>query len=174
MANRVSFSYEELTLADISAYFENVQAGLFGLFSKQSIAPHQHYSQNIYDEVLEKSLTELDVSSSFLVLSSLEATIRLDYLRRVYDRRRDSLSRAMRLLHRRKENHARLEGDLIRLWRQETDMSKALLGELAGAFRYRHWLAHGRYWKPKLGRKYDYLSVFGLAQEFDDALLAYC
>lgn len=58
--------------------------------------------------------------------------------------------------------------------RQETCMSKALLGELAGAFRYRHWLAHGRYWQPKLGRKYDYLSVFGLAYEFNEAMVAYC
>ena len=38
-----------------------------------------------------------------------------------------------------------------------------LIGDLRGAFRFRHWLAHGRYWNPKLGQKYDFVSVYSLA-----------
>jgi len=40
------------------------------------------------------------------------------------------------------------------------DMS-SLIGELKGAFRFRHWLAHGRYFQP--GRKYDYRGLYVLA-----------
>jgi hypothetical protein len=50
------------------------------------------------------------------------------------------------------------------LWKQEFPTQKLLLGELKGALNYRHWLAHGRYWEPKLGRKYDYESLYLLVQ----------
>jgi hypothetical protein len=42
---------------------------------------------------------------------------------------------------------------------------RSLIGELRGAFRFRHWLAHGRYWTPKLGRRYNYEDVYALADE---------
>ncbi|AMV41774.1 hypothetical protein [Paraburkholderia caribensis] len=174
MADRVSFSNEEQTLDDIAIYYLDVQAGLFEFFSGDSQTLLQRYSGEKIDEAQERALAELDMTSSLSVLSSIEAAIRLDYLRRVYGRWRDPLSKAMKLLHQEKENNARLEDDLIRLWREETDLSKVLLGELVGAFRYRHWLAHGRYWKPKLGRKYDYQSVFEIAQEFSAAMGEYC
>jgi len=40
-----------------------------------------------------------------------------------------------------------------------------LINALQGAFKYRHWLAHGRYWVPKYGQKYDFDSVYVLARE---------
>jgi hypothetical protein len=42
---------------------------------------------------------------------------------------------------------------------------KSLIDDLIGAFGYRNWLAHGRYWIPKLGRKYDYESVYKPAED---------
>ena len=38
------------------------------------------------------------------------------------------------------------------------------------AFKYRHWLAHGRYWEPKLGRIYDYYSLYDLAYSMEHLL----
>jgi hypothetical protein len=38
-----------------------------------------------------------------------------------------------------------------------------LIGELRSAFKFRNWLAHGRYWTPKLGRNYDFESLYLLA-----------
>ncbi|HVE05855.1 MAG TPA: hypothetical protein VNE00_01245 [Paraburkholderia sp.] len=70
------------------------------------------------------------MSSSISLRSSVEASIRPDYPRRLYARSRDPLSKAMKTLHE-KENNARLEDDLIRLWRAETDLPKALPGDLA-------------------------------------------
>lgn len=173
MADRVSFSSAEQTLDDIAIYYLDVQAGLFEFFSGNSQTLLQRYSGETIDEARDRAFAELDMTSSLSVLSSIEAAIRLDYLRRVYGRWRDPLSKSMKSLHQERENSARLEDDLIRLWREETNLSKDLLGELVGAFRYRHWLAHGRYWKPKLGRKYDYPSVFEIAQEFSVAMQAH-
>jgi len=45
-----------------------------------------------------------------------------------------------------------------------------MIGELRGAFKFRHWLAHGSYWPPKLGRRYDFTFVYSLA---DDVLNAF-
>jgi hypothetical protein len=42
-------------------------------------------------------------------------------------------------------------------------LERKLIGDLRGAFNFRHWLAHGRYWEPKLGRNYDFVTVYGLA-----------
>jgi hypothetical protein len=170
MANRVSFSSQEKSLEDIAIHHADLQAGLFEFFAGKSQKLLERYVHDKIDDARENSLAELDFTSSLSVLSSVEATIRLDYLRRVYGRWRDPLSRAMKFLHQEKENSARLDDDLIRLWKEKTAVSKALLGELNGAFGYRHWLAHGRYWTPKLGRQYDYETVFEIAQEFVDAM----
>ena len=56
-----------------------------------------------------------------------------------------------------------LEGDIFSAWKQNSTASASTIAELTGAFRYRHWLAHGRYWVPKLGKKYDYEGVYSLA-----------
>jgi hypothetical protein len=70
----------------------------------------------------------------------------------------------MKSLHQEKGNRARLEDELLVLWRDYTDIHKPLLGNLASAFKYRHWLAHGRYWAPKFGRKYDFQIIYEIAQ----------
>ena len=173
MANRVSFSNRELCLEDVATHHADAKAGLYDFFNGNSQTLLDRYADAKLEEVCDRSLGELDFTSSLSVLSSVEAAIRLDYLRRVYGRWRDPLSRAMKAVHQQRENHARLEDDLIRGWRDLTDISKVLLGELTSAFKYRHWLAHGRYWTPKFGRKYDYETVYEIAQEFIDAMNEY-
>ena len=170
MGNRVSFSNEELSLEDIAIHYMDVQAGLFELFAGNSQTLIDRHVGLKLDEVRDRSLAELGLTSSLSILSSIEAAIRLDYLRRVYGRWRDPLSKAMKELHKEKQNYARLEDELIQLWREHTSISKELFGALIGAFKFRHWLAHGRYWTPKFGRRYDYETIYEIAQEFIDAM----
>jgi hypothetical protein len=40
---------------------------------------------------------------------------------------------------------------------------KVVLSEYKSAMKYRHWLAHGRYWEPKFSKKYDFDSIYILA-----------
>jgi hypothetical protein len=56
-----------------------------------------------------------------------------------------------------------LEDDILGLWSQHHPTLKKRIGEFRGALKLRHWLAHGRYWIPKLGRKYDFADVYLLA-----------
>lgn len=170
MADRVNFSNQELSLEEIAIHHTDVEASLFEFFAGNSQTLLNRYADAKKNEARDTSLYELDLTSSLSVLSSVEASIRLDFLRRVYGRWRDPLSKAMKTLHQEKENNVRLEDDLIDLWRKETNISKPLLGELVGAFKYRHWLAHGRYWTPKFGRRYDYVTIFEVCQEFIEAM----
>lgn len=173
MAEKVSFSHQELSLEDIAIHHSDMQAGLFEFFAGKSKTLLDRYADAKKDVARDNSLAELDFTSTLSVLSSVEAAIRLDYLRRVYGRWRDPLSKAMKALYHVTGSSARLEDDLIQLWREQRDVSKALLSELSGAFKYRHWLAHGRYWTPKFGRRYDYVTVFEIAQEFVDTMDVY-
>jgi hypothetical protein len=173
MGERLSFSGQEQTLEEVAAHHTDVQAGLFEFFAGNSQTLLDRYAGARVDEARERALSELDLTSSLSVLSSVEAALRLDYLYRVYDRWRDPLSRAMRALHRNRGSKARLDEDLIRLWRDTTDVPNVLLNELVGALNYRDWLAHGRYWEPKLGRRYDYQTVYEIAQEFIEAMDKY-
>lgn len=59
---------------------------------------------------------------------------------------------------------AEIEYELEIISEENASSSNPIVSDLKDAFKYRHWLAHGRYWEPKLGRKYDYFSVFTLAQ----------
>jgi hypothetical protein len=62
------------------------------------------------------------------------------------------------------------EEDILQGWRSYFPADKAVLSQLKGAFNYRHWFAHGRYYTPKLGQKYDFFLVYGLAQVIDQRL----
>lgn len=102
--------------------------------------------------------------AALAVLSSLEASFRVDYLVRCYEKKKDKISMAFRKLHKTKRDRPHLEGELLAVWKLALPTVQPLISQLIGALKYRHWLAHGRYWTPKLGGKYDFLSVLLLAQ----------
>jgi hypothetical protein len=93
----------------------------------------------------------------------VEAAFRIDYLQRCYQREKDGISRAFRSLHKRRRARAHLEEEILEIWKQHTTGAATLISDLRAAFNFRHWLAHGRYWEPKFGRKYDYVSIYTLA-----------
>jgi len=43
------------------------------------------------------------------------------------------------------------------------DSYKQIISEYISVLNYRHWLAHGRYWVPKLGRNFDLMTVTTIA-----------
>ena len=117
----------------------------------------------------DERLFEAGAASAMTLLASIEASFRIDYLQRCQKRGRDGLSRAFRRIYRTKETHVSLDDDLLDTWIEHSDVRRELVREIRSAFRYRHWLAHGRYWNPKLGRQYDFASIYGLASDIDQA-----
>lgn len=172
MTKRVTFSNSNLELAEIwdyyyvseealKEYYKNIESGklrekkFFGLTSEELWSDFKH------------KLTELETSVSFSVLSAIEALLRIDFLNRVYKKSRDQLSREFRKLYLQKSYKASLEEDILELWKQHHPSLKRIISDYKGALNLRNWLAHGRYWTPKFGRKYDFGTIFTIAERID-------
>ena len=162
MANKkVSFSNEVLSIQEIADYYSRSEKALraFYLDNKQKFVG---YTLDEIEEELDKYIRELDKSCSFAVLAAIEAYIRVDYLRRCYDREKDSLSRDFRAIYKVKGARVSLSDDILDLWSKNIS-SKSSISNLRAALHYRDWLAHGRYWIAKLGRNYDFFELLKLA-----------
>jgi len=89
-----------------------------------------------------------------------------DYARRVSERAKDGVSRRFRELAKQAgtaNRHVSLERDILEVWREEVPTSRAGVSTLRSALKYRHWIAHGKYFQPKLGA-----TVFDPEDLFDD------
>jgi hypothetical protein len=167
VAKRVSFSKEHLELDDIASYYSDSESALRQYFSSNNKDYATRFSNYTADEVaieLKDRINELNHTSSLSLLAALEAVFRIDYLQRVYKKKKDPLSRAFRNIYHKKSTKASLEDDILEAWKENTHGTSQLISDLKGAYKYRHWLAHGRYWLPKMGRNYDYDSVYLLAE----------
>ena len=101
---------------------------------------------------------ELDFQASLLFLTTAEGVLQTDWRRR-----RDVLGRKLwKAARRRPKRRLNLEDDVLDAWAQERTECRGVIGHFKGALRFRHWLAHGRYWTPKLGERYDARRVFHL------------
>ncbi len=173
MADRVFFSKSGLELREISAHHSDTSAALkeyYGCSGIRNSLPAKFlgYSEQELSVEFHKRIEELEKTSSLTLLSFLEARFRVDYLTRCYRKEKDYLSRKFRAIYKEKANRASLENDILEIWKKhcyENREAVNLISELIGALRYRHWLAHGRYWEPKLGRIFDYYYIYDLSEQ---------
>lgn len=153
------------SLEEIANHYADLQAGIFEFFNGNSQGLLDRHAESDREAAHGDALVELEHMCSLSTLSSLEAAIRLDYAARVARRWRDPLSKAMKQVYQQREKKARLEDDLISTWRVKASLPSSLANDVIRVFKYRHWLAHGRYWQPKFSR-YNFQSVFELAEQF--------
>jgi len=115
-------------------------------------------------------LSELEWVTMLSLLSSAEATLRVDFVVRVREKLKDNVSRRFHdIFKRRGINKIRLEEDILDCWRDCGSKIgvKTAVSAFKGALNLRNWLAHGRWWRPKLGQAdgYDPIDVFEICQE---------
>lgn len=172
MMKRVSFSDENLELEEIWDWFDSNKLGLhllksdlFEAIRNNSSVPTKYIGFNIaeIEAHIKSQLTELENVTSLSLLSAVEAKLRRDYLSRVYEKKRDEISRSMKQIYNEKAHKASLEEDILECWKGIYPELKRIIGEYRGALKYRNWLAHGRYWLPKFGGKYDLYTVYAIA-----------
>ena len=166
MAKRIVFSGENKQLAEVAIHYNDAESALTLYFSAASPVYSVRfvgYRPSEVREELSDRIAELDRSASMSLLAAVEAAFRIDYLQRCYQKKKDIISRRFREVFREKEAYASLEQDILEVWKDHTTGSARLIADLRGAFKFRHWMAHGRYWTPKLGRNYDFRSVYPLA-----------
>ena len=165
-APRVTFSGEHLPLVQIAQYYSDIEASVKNYFSFENLQIGERfvgYTQLEIELEMTSVLAEHARSTSMSILAALEAAFRMDFLQRCYKRRKDRLSRSFQGLHRQMGQYVPLK-DIFSQWQQHSNVPRSIVSDLARAFNYRHWLAHGRYWTPKIGQEYDYDDIYALAE----------
>ncbi len=165
--SKVSFSGSEQKIKDINQHYTYIKSSINLYFSSANPQAELLFVGKSAIELAEELNTVSEENEKLIVLnilSALEAAFRIDYLQRCYKREKDDLSVAFRQIHQQKGNRASLEDDIFDSWKKHSNVSSQIISDLKSVFKYRHWLAHGRYWTPKLGRRYDYSSIFLLGQ----------
>jgi hypothetical protein len=162
------------TIAKIAEYHNDVVDSLRLYFSEISPSFGTRFFGRRPEEIaaeLATRLEETDLRSAFFILASLEADFRVDYEYRCQKKLKGDLSQAFRTIYQSRRRNARvgrnvsLDEDILETWKEKSPAPvPRLIGELRGAFNFRHWVAHGRYWKPKHGGKYDFDDVYSLAE----------
>ncbi len=159
-------------MQEIAEYHEDAADSLRTFFSSSAVQVNLRYlfsTQTELSAILTMRLDETELRSCLAILSSIEAALRIDYTARCSARSKDPLSRDFRNLFKRYGNRVRLEEDILQLWSELHPELKRAIGELRGALKFRHWLAHGRHWElKKRGRRYDFGEVFLLASVIRD------
>lgn len=173
MAKRIPISHDYPKAYELAAHYALVVEAIHLHHSESNPEFADRFEQWTRAEIRferDKMLYEADAASVMMMLASIEAAFRVDYLLRCYERKKDSLSRELRNLHQSKGQWASFSDDLLEVWRSHGTMPARLIGDIRGAFGYRHWLAHGRYYDVKLGRQYDFGFVYDLAQDVETNL----
>lgn len=161
-----SLSADNLTIEDVLNNYSDLAAALHRYFdpagpdyatifaTEQASAVQARYQDRV---------REIELSYSLTALASLEAAFMVDYMIRCKLKKKDSVSRALRIIYKRKRDRAALIDDLLKTWNRNAYIPPRLFNDLIRAFELRNWLAHGRWWVLKIGRPtYDFLSVYQL------------
>ena len=169
MQKTVAFSHKNLTLEDVDNFYKTSLLSIdnFYLFIQNGIAtiPARLIGKTIAEirEDRKSILDELDKSVCLNLLASIEASFKVDFIKRVNRKDKENISREFRKLHKKKLLRISLEDDILELWKDHYPRYRSILSEFKSAFNYRHWLAHGIYVTPKLGRKYEYQDIYTIA-----------
>jgi hypothetical protein len=110
-------------------------------------------------EFFAEQANQTESFAMFEILATTEAILRTDFKDRVKTEKRDELSRLYRDIDKERDN-VRLDEDILEAMKK----AGVAVGDFRGALKLRHWLAHGRWWQPKLGRNYTPQIVFDVSR----------
>jgi hypothetical protein len=161
----VAFSDERIELDVIKHHYKTTLLALSDFYTSRNMY-FLGYTQDELEEDFRKSVKELELNYCLSMLSSTEAKARMDYEFRASKRYKDDVSRAFRELYQKKKRKASLANDILEIWKEIGGCNKNVISELRSAIKYRNWLAHGRYWILKVGRRYDFDILNNVVTEF--------
>jgi hypothetical protein len=156
----------ELQLNELDSYHQDVEASLRLYFSPSAATFAARFVGKRLEEVkqeLKSRIDESDIRSTFFILTSLEASLRVDFEHRCQKRLKDALSREFRKVKKERKYLVRLDEDILEGWKRHWPALSRDIAELRSAVKFRHLIAHGRYWTPKPG-KFDFRYVREMAE----------
>jgi len=154
--------------SDILKYYERVNEFLRWLERQARVGeavtidhPFYGMTPREVDQEAQNLRSELEKHVSLMLTASFEAVLRVDLATRIQKSLRDESSRKLREKFGRCVFRAiRLEA-LIDAWRQLRFGQAHVFGKFKQLILFRHWLAHGRYWRQTSGvMKVDPLVVW--------------
>jgi len=159
---------EEISIRQIVRYYESSEEAIRLFFQDTNplFANHTREELNIEYQLL---IDELDKSTSLTILAAIEASFRLDYIERSKIKGRDTLTKSLKELYSDKKKKVSLPDEILRRWKKEST-EKRFISDFISALNYRDWLAHGRYWTARVGRRYDFYEVYSLAVSLERSL----
>ena len=166
MANHSS---QNLDIEEIAETYNYREQSLTLYFSKDN--PNfedifYDYSEDEVEQQFEIEVLEAERDAALNLLAAIEAMFRIDYLIRSENKDKTPLTKRFRALFANYQHRISLEESIFEEWKESELIKPAVISELRGAFKYRHWLAHGRYWVLKSGRKhYDFYYLYNLANQ---------
>ncbi|ELI8161203.1 TPA: hypothetical protein ACJIWH_003810 [Yersinia enterocolitica] len=152
MARKITESGAHLSFEDVIEQKEAIDKAISVLYSEDNANYQSQFIGRSRGEVEEERLRRMDESDkthSLLLLTAIEAKFRLDAEERYRKRYKDALSRKIREIYRTRKT-IKLEDHLISVRTEMEPQLKKYYDALRNAFKYRHWLAHGRYWESNI------------------------
>jgi len=180
MAKRVSLSGEEKSIKSILSWYDDHLQAIndfrYKILDKRASSKSRvkiaekfkRFDIDKINEYFDNSEGELERLVCLDLISAIEAFLRVDYHQRIKDRDKSEIGRAFRDLNKKKGNKISLEEDIIETWKSNTGTPS--FSNLLGLLKYRHWLAHGRYWAPKLGRVYSFDITYKISENILDVV----
>lgn len=156
---------ELVSLVDIADYHADADASLRSYFSKTSPTYTARFAVYLPSEVtaeLSGRIDETDLRSTLVLLARVEAALRKDYIARAQGKSSDDISIEFRKIYRQRGRRARLEEDILETWKSALqNPEREIMSQLKGMLKFRHWLAHGRYWN--VGSNYKFQDAYIVA-----------
>jgi hypothetical protein len=162
MPKRIPNARQPVSLLDLADYHRDAESSLRLYFTSTNPDFVALFAGDRPSEVAAKladRIHETDMRSALAIMARLEAAFRLDYKWRRQGKKPDAVSITFR---RHRRTNVRLDEDIWETWHVNHPLTRPLIRELRSAFKFRHWLAHGRYWQ--VGQKYDFQTLYILAQ----------
>jgi hypothetical protein len=164
MPKRIAPAQQPVSLVDLAGYHRDAESSLRLYFTPVNPDFTVRFASDRPSEVeakLADRLSETDMRFALAIMARVEAAFRIDYQQRCEKKKPDPISIAFRALSKARGRNVRLEDDIWEVWRQSHPSTRPLISQLRSVFKFRHWLAHGRYWQ--VGSKYDFQTLYLLA-----------
>lgn len=160
-------------------------------YNKTNLSLERHYSQrgnpeylvdffgkndNIVNKEKGEQQKELSREASFVLLASIEAMFREDFVIRCQAKLSDPISTSyLEVYDPTKKIYVYSFKDLIlSTWKENKPEFALLINQLIQAFDYRNWIGHGRYWHFKDNEnKFTFEKVSYLVQTINEAFVPF-
>jgi len=129
----------------------------------------ERYRDQSLDELREQFASarrHLQYAAMLHLLTTAEALLRLAFEDLSKRKTKPAIFRRFRKIGRERGEKIRMEEDILDTWVEVYPETARSIREFKGVVPLRDWLAHGRYWNPKIGRPvFEVRDVFDIASE---------